>query len=176
MTTLTRRGRMHLLRGSVLMFLALWITGGGEPVRAMTSCDYDTTCEPSLGENCEFCSDCSCSCGDNYCSPGEPYQENCFTCPEDCEEMCICGDGYCVWPAEGGFYTWPTCAMSGNPECTTCGVDCWDCQYWYDCNSNVCQDGACVQCQSYNDCWDFGVSFCAPNDWACEVGECICVL
>jgi hypothetical protein len=160
----------------MLMFLALWITRGSERVHALEECDYDQECEPSQGENCEFCSDCTCSCGDNYCSEYEPHDETCVTCPEDCESLCICGDGWCDWPAEGGVGpTWPTCQMSGNPECTTCTVDCWECQWAWSCDTGVCRDGICIECESIYDCSEFAAS-CNFGLAECVAGTCECFI
>jgi hypothetical protein len=174
-TELTHHRRTQLLRVSVLMTLALWIAYGSERIRAMDECDFNQICEPQYGENCEFCSDCSCSCGDNYCSEYEPYNETCVTCPEDCETLCICGDGWCDYPAEGGYITWPTCTMSGNPECQTCGVDCWDCQIATDCYTGYCDDWACQYCNDNDDCQEYGELEC--DDHAdCVGGFCMCFI
>jgi hypothetical protein len=173
--TSTDRARRHLLQMSVVMLLAFWIMSGSESVQALEECDYDTVCEPSLGENCEFCSDCDCECGDNYCSPDAPFDETCFTCPEDCEQDCECGDSYCSYPAEGGNQGWPTCAMSGNPECETCTVDCWDCQVPWSCDTGVCEDGVCVECEDEYDCVEFGSS-CGIGFAECVAGTCECYI
>jgi hypothetical protein len=174
-TPLNRSGRTQLLRASMLMLVALWITGGSEQVAATMECDVDQECE--AGENCQNCpSDCGCFCGDNVCyTEGDPQTEECETCPEDCESECVCGDGYCDFPAEGGNIAWATCEQSGNPECQTCTMDCWDCKDALDCDlfdpGTVCSAGLCEACEYSSQCWDYEYWFCAPAEAYCDEND-----
>jgi len=93
-TGLVGRAPYQLLRVSVLLVLALWVTSGSESVRADFDCDNNDECESENGENCSNCpNDCSCECGDDYCyTEGGPNNETCQSCPEDCYDLCVCGD------------------------------------------------------------------------------------
>ena len=170
-------GRKHLLRASFLMLVGLWFAGGTERISAAMDCNVNETCE--AGENCVNCpSDCECFCGDNVCY-GEEYQdEQCWSCPEDCESLCNCGDGNCDFPAEGGNIAWATCEQSGNPECTTCMIDCWDCKDNFDCflmDLFVCNGGLCEECQDYGDCEEWASWECF-GEAECDFGRCRCLL
>ena len=138
-----------------LVAVGFWLLQGPDAVAA--SCNFNSACEPGLGEEYLTCTDCG--CGDGFCHAGE----TCQVCPDDCYSDCNCGDLICNYPAEGsGEGSALECAYSplGN-NCSYCGVDCPPaCNYqycdWSGSNGPSCDSdtGECGACQDVGWCPD----------------------
>mmetsp|Transcript_35080 Transcript_35080/g.78080 ORF Transcript_35080/g.78080 Transcript_35080/m.78080 type:complete len:639 (+) Transcript_35080:103-2019(+) len=119
------------------------VPGPVQGVDPPSTCNYNTVCEPALGEDAISCPDCKVSgCGDGVCDADENYAN----CIKDCPLPVVtpssvvvstprCGDGICQ-------------AYAGE-DCTNCSQDC--ASVWartiYCCGKgaagNGCNDAVC---------------------------------
>ena len=123
------------------------ICADGNCVGGKDVCNFecgDSICEGN--ENCltcpEDCDPCPPGCGDGDCGAGE----NCTVCPPDCGACALdCGNGECI----------------GEETCADCPVDCGECP-------PKCGDGDCNGDEDCLDCFE-DCGECPPK---CGDGEC----